>query len=219
MVPSRRRCGDDKLHRFWQIVNIFVLLPASFGERLRPDGGIGRHAGLKILWPVMAVPVRSRLRVLFRSAKVLINNALALLLFSVTTAPRPPIGRFEPPHYRLQRKKGGVKAERVKTGPVCSQRRPAGESKACFAEPPQSKRRIPLRRKPAKAPVLAQPNSDPAKATCGWFWVPFATKSTKPLAVTAVKRLLFREKFLSLSLRTHLIINFCKWTQEWEPCH
>ena len=98
--------------------------------------------------------------------------------FSVTTAPRPPIGRFEPPHYRLQRKKGGVKAERVKTGPVCSQRRPAGESKACFAEPPQSKRRIPLRRKPAKAPVLASPNSDPAKATCGWFWVPFATKST-----------------------------------------
>jgi len=79
----------------------------------------------------------------------------------------------------LQRKKGGVKAERVKTGPVCSQRRPAGESKACFAEPPQSKRRIPLRRKPAKAPVLASPNSDPAKATCGWFWVPFATKRYK----------------------------------------
>ena len=75
--------------------------------------------------------------------------------------------------------KGGVKAERVKTGPVCSQRRPAGESKACFAEPPQSKRRIPLRRKPAKAPVLASPNSDPAKATCGWFWVPFATKRYK----------------------------------------
>ena len=33
LVPARRRCGDDKLHRFWQIVNIFVLLPASFGER------------------------------------------------------------------------------------------------------------------------------------------------------------------------------------------
>ena len=27
------------------------------------NGGIGRHAGLKILWPVMAVPVRPRLRV------------------------------------------------------------------------------------------------------------------------------------------------------------
>ena len=90
-----------------------------------------------------------------------------------------PGSGFKPPHYRLQRKKSGVKAERVKTGPVCSQRRPAGESKACFAEPPQSKRRIPLRRKPAKAPVLAQPNSDPAKATCGWFWVPFATKRYK----------------------------------------
>ena len=32
--------------------------------------------------------------------------------------------------------------------------------------------------KPAKAPVLAMPNNVPAKATCGWFWVPFATKST-----------------------------------------
>ena len=30
---------------------------------------------------------------------------------------------FEPPHYRLQRKKSGVKAERVKTGPVCLQTR------------------------------------------------------------------------------------------------
>jgi hypothetical protein len=30
---------------------------------LSPGGGIGRHAGLKILWPVMAVPVRARLRV------------------------------------------------------------------------------------------------------------------------------------------------------------
>jgi hypothetical protein len=29
-----------------------------------PDGGIGRRAGLKIQWPVMAVPVRFRLRVL-----------------------------------------------------------------------------------------------------------------------------------------------------------
>ena len=32
--------------------------------------------------------------------------------------------------------------------------------------------------KPAKAPALAMPNNVPAKATCGWFWVPFATKST-----------------------------------------
>ena len=29
----------------------------------RPDGGIGRHAGLKILWPVMAVRVQFPLRV------------------------------------------------------------------------------------------------------------------------------------------------------------
>ena len=32
--------------------------------------------------------------------------------------------------------------------------------------------------KPAKAPVLAMPNNVPAKATCGWFWVPFEYKST-----------------------------------------
>ena len=119
-----------------------------------------------------------RLRVLFRSAKVLINNALALLLFPS----RPHRGR-QSAVLSLRiiacSEKGGVKAERVKTGPVCSQRRPAGESKACFAEPPQSKRRIPLRRKPAKAPVLASPNSDPAKATCGWFWVPFDPKRYK----------------------------------------
>ena len=32
------------------------------------DGGIGRHAGLKILWPVMAVRVRFPLRVLQKFA-------------------------------------------------------------------------------------------------------------------------------------------------------
>ena len=36
------------------------------------NGGIGRHAGLKILWPVMAVPVRPRLRVQVKSLNLLI---------------------------------------------------------------------------------------------------------------------------------------------------
>ena len=31
---------------------------------------------------------------------------------------------------------------------------------------------------PRQAPVLAQPNVVPAKATCGWFCAAFATKST-----------------------------------------
>ena len=39
--------------------------------------------------------------------------------------------------------------------------------------------------KPAKAPVLAMPNNVPAKATCGWFWVPFATKRYKASAAYA----------------------------------
>ena len=34
-----------------------------------PDGGTGRRAGLKIQWPEMAVPVRSRLRVPLHSLK------------------------------------------------------------------------------------------------------------------------------------------------------
>jgi hypothetical protein len=35
-----------------------------------PDGGIGRHAGLKIQWPVMAVWVQVPLRVLKKSDRV-----------------------------------------------------------------------------------------------------------------------------------------------------
>ncbi len=31
-----------------------------FDIKVCPGGGIGRHAGLKILWAVMSVPVRSR---------------------------------------------------------------------------------------------------------------------------------------------------------------
>ena len=39
----------------------------SFRRLCGSDGGIGRHAGLKILWAVMPVPVRPRFRVPERS--------------------------------------------------------------------------------------------------------------------------------------------------------
>ena len=39
----------------------------SFRRLCGSDGGIGRHAGLKILWAVMPVPVRPRFRVPKRS--------------------------------------------------------------------------------------------------------------------------------------------------------
>ena len=42
---------------------ILKSTPVWSAKRCR-DGGIGRHEGLKILWPVMAVPVRPRLAVL-----------------------------------------------------------------------------------------------------------------------------------------------------------
>ena len=44
--------------------------------------------------------------------------------------------------------------------------------------------------KPAKALVLAMPNNVPAKATCGWFWVPFATKKRQTTPVEECKYLL-----------------------------
>ena len=55
--------------------------------RLRPDGGIGRHAGLKILWPAMAVPVRSRLRVPARIPDDF-NGRLGFLLLVRGRSPR-----------------------------------------------------------------------------------------------------------------------------------
>ena len=36
-----------------------------YSGNVRPGGGIGRHAGLKILWPAMAVPVQLRPGALF----------------------------------------------------------------------------------------------------------------------------------------------------------
>jgi hypothetical protein len=37
--------------------SVFLVLHSIF---IRPGGGIGRHAGLKILWPAMAVTVQVR---------------------------------------------------------------------------------------------------------------------------------------------------------------
>jgi hypothetical protein len=71
-VPTPGFCGS-------QIISYFCRrLPRG---RLRPDGGIGRHAGLKILWPAMAVPVRSRLRVLFENLNDLIYKLLRFFVF------------------------------------------------------------------------------------------------------------------------------------------
>ena len=38
-------------------------------KHYRPGGGIGRHAGLKILWPAMAVTVQVRSGALFKTNK------------------------------------------------------------------------------------------------------------------------------------------------------
>ncbi len=71
-VPTPGFCGS-------QIISYFCRrLPRG---RLRPDGGIGRHAGLKILWPAMAVPVRSRLRVPVKNSKQLIYSCLEFLFY------------------------------------------------------------------------------------------------------------------------------------------
>ena len=45
----------------------------------RPGGGIGRHAGLKILWPVMAVRVQLPSRVLFLRLAEFQNLGLTLI--------------------------------------------------------------------------------------------------------------------------------------------
>ena len=58
-----RSCAISR-NRSLRIEIILLLLsrPSPRGAYCS-NGGIGRHAGLKILWPAMAVPVRSRLRV------------------------------------------------------------------------------------------------------------------------------------------------------------
>ena len=58
------RSGTKPLKNgFFTIGSTLILL---FLFHVCPDGGIGRRAGLKIQWPVMAVPVRFRLRVLLK---------------------------------------------------------------------------------------------------------------------------------------------------------
>ena len=45
------------------ILNLELYLCGLLVSKRGPNGGIGRHEGLKIPWPERAVPVRSRLRV------------------------------------------------------------------------------------------------------------------------------------------------------------
>jgi hypothetical protein len=55
--------------------------PSSFGGGIFfgcPGGGIGRHAGLKILWPAMAVTVQVRSGALFKAIHV--NESLFLFV-------------------------------------------------------------------------------------------------------------------------------------------
>ena len=58
------------------------------------------------------------------------------------------------------------------------QRRPqARADSVLFAEPPQPKRRVFLRRKPdLTAPAQRGSEGTPARTACGWFWAPFTTK-------------------------------------------
>ena len=60
--------------------------------------------------------------------------------------------------------------------------------------------------KPAKAPVLAMPNNVPAKATCGWFWVPFATKRYKTPCGDSRKTLAFSEKNSTFAPANHIFL-------------
>ena len=79
MSPETKRLISTKISRFlWTLpegikpnahlyffeMTKCITFAACTTKIPRPSGGIGRHAGLKILWPVMAVPVRARPRVL-----------------------------------------------------------------------------------------------------------------------------------------------------------
>ena len=59
---------------------LFRTFALDLGLNGRPDGGIGRHAGLKILWTERSVPVRPRLRVLKREVQC---SSFSFLLLSL----------------------------------------------------------------------------------------------------------------------------------------
>ncbi|MEQ2991223.1 hypothetical protein, partial [Alistipes shahii] len=82
-----------------------------------------------------------------------------------------PGSGFKPPHYRSERKKEHSPARVPGAGGW--QRRPqARADSVLFAEPPQPKRRVFLRRKVLflLRPLNAGRRLFPRKATCGWFW-------------------------------------------------
>ena len=83
------RMGNTvKSHRFFHLSFFFTLYPFTFSTFLRtfapqcPDGGIGRHEGLKIPWPVMAVRVRFPFRA---PARRLCQNEWHSPFFALTT--------------------------------------------------------------------------------------------------------------------------------------
>ncbi len=60
---------------FFQFFIVFLHAPMGVNSGC-PNGGIGRHAGLKILWTERSVPVRPRFRVLGRRE---LKNSLRFL--------------------------------------------------------------------------------------------------------------------------------------------
>ena len=71
MWLGERICSTDNFQvrgiMFGKIKIKSYICPVFFERLSGSDGGIGRHAGLKILWAVMPVPVRPRFRVPKRS--------------------------------------------------------------------------------------------------------------------------------------------------------
>ena len=59
---------------------------STFAAILSRDGGIGRHEGLKILWPVMAVRVQVPLAV--QSQKEVLNMKMLSTSFNSWTPPK-----------------------------------------------------------------------------------------------------------------------------------
>lgn len=68
--PNRRTGSPSTSAASFGFHRIFAIFARFY--RKGPDGGIGRHAGLKIPWAAMSVRVRFPLRVLCRIAKLLV---------------------------------------------------------------------------------------------------------------------------------------------------
>ena len=66
--------GNEKKGLYVEPEKILSLRPSC------PDGGIGRHAGLKILWPVLAVRVQVPLRALLHLSPCHVHDSPSIPL-------------------------------------------------------------------------------------------------------------------------------------------